>query len=220
MCRALFVALLIPSAAACGAFKSVPPPPQEIIVRVNGDPGQPLKDAALLYAGQKVSATGEDGVGKLKLTGKDGESFDITVSCPEGYQSPPKPIAVILRRLADPTKVPEYEVSCPPTARTVVVAVRADGGANLPVMYLGRELSRTDSAGSTHVLLKLKPDETFNLVLGTGDKGNDRLRPQNPSASFTVKDHDDMFTFDQKFEQEKKKAVVVGKRRGPIKIGP
>jgi hypothetical protein len=220
MRKSLLAALLIPS-AACNAFKPVPPPPQEIIVHVSGDPGQPLKDAAFLYTGRQVATTGADGIGKLKLTGKDGEAFEIAVSCPEGFQSPSKPISVILRRLADPTKVPEYEVTCPPTARTVVVAVRADGGANLPVMYLGREISRTDSSGSAHVLLKLKPDETFDLILSTTDKGNERLRPQNPFASFVVKDRDDVFTFDQKFEQEKKKVVVgPARRRGPIRIGP
>jgi len=218
MRRSLLVALFFPSAAACDALKPVIPPPQEIIVHVSGDPGRPLKDAALLYNGQKVAATGDDGVGKLKLTGKNGEAFDITVSCPEGFQSPSKPISVILRRLADPSKVPEYEVACPPTARTVVVAVRADGGVNLPVMYLGREIGRTDGSGSAHVLLKLKPDETFDLILGTNEKGNDRLRPQNPFASFVVKDHDDVFVFDQKFEQEKKKVVSSGKRKGPIRI--
>jgi hypothetical protein len=218
MRRSLLVVLLVPSAAACNAFKPVPPPAQEIIVHVSGDPGRPLKDAALLYSGQKVATTGEDGIGKLKLTGKDGEGFDISVSCPEGFQSPAKPISVILRRLADPAKIPEYEVSCPPTARTVVVAVRADRGPNLPVMYLGREIGRTDSSGSAHVLLKLKPDDTFDLILGTNEKGNDRLRPQNPFATFVVKDRDEVFTFDQKFEQEKKKAVGVTKRRGPERI--
>jgi hypothetical protein len=220
MRRSLLAGLLIPSTVACDAFKPLAPPPQEIIVHVSGDPGRPLKDAALLYNGQKVAATGDDGIGKLKLTGKDGEGFDITVTCPEGFQSPSKPISVILRRLADPSKVPEYEVACPPTARTVVVAVRAEGGVNLPVMYLGREVGRTDGSGSAHVLLKLKPDEPFDLVLGTTEKGNERLRPQNPFASFVVKDHDDVFVFDQKFEQEKKKVVGVGRRKGPVKIGP
>jgi hypothetical protein len=220
MRRSLLAALLIP-ASACDALKPVPPPPQEIIVHVSGDPGQPLKDAALLFNGQPKATTGADGIGRLKLTGKDGEAFEIGVSCPEGFQSPSKPISVILRRLADPSKIPEYEVTCPPTARTVVVAVRADGGANLPVMYLGREIGRTDSSGSAHILLKFKPDETFDLILGTTEKGNERLRPQNPFASFVVKDRDDVFTFDQKFEQEKKKVVVAPvRRRGPVKIGP
>ena len=54
------------------------------------------------------------------------------------------------------------------------------------MLFLGREVARTDASGAAHVLLKLKSDEAFDLVLGT--EGNDRLRPQNPSASFVVKD--------------------------------
>lgn len=202
-------------AAGCSALEPVAPPPQEVIVRVSGDPGQPIKGAALLHNGEKVSQSGDDGVARLKLTGKDGESFDIAVSCPDGFQSPQKPIQVVLKRLADDKK-PEYDVSCPPTIRSVVVAVRADGGANLPVLYLGREVARTDGAGAAHVLLKLKPDEPFDLVLGTQD--NASLRPQNPFASFVVKERDEVFVFDQRFELEKKK-VSKGGRRGPVKIG-
>lgn len=213
--RAFAPALLV-GLAACSAFETVVPPPQEILVRVSGDPGQPLKGAAVLFNGQEVSKSGDDGLAKLKLTGKDGESFDVTVTCPEGFLSPTKPFQVRLVRLADPTKRPEYDVTCPPTTRTVVVAVRADNGPNVPVLYLGREVARTDGAGAAHVLLKLKADEGFNLVLGTD--GNDRLRPQNPLASFLVRDHDDVFTFDQKFELEKK-AGGRGGRRGPVRIG-
>jgi hypothetical protein len=202
--------------SACSALSPVPPPPQEIVIRVAGDPGQSIAGAQIKYNGKKVSESGADGLAPLKLNGKDGESYDLMVSCPEGFLSPTKPVHVVLRRLADPTKKPEYDVSCPPTTRTVVVAVRADNGANLPVTYLGREVARTDAAGAAHVMFKLKPDESFALVLDT--EGNDRLRPQNPTASFIVRDRDDVFTFDQKFELEKKK--VRGGRRGPVRIGP
>jgi hypothetical protein len=212
---AAVAAVLVLPGGGCSALEPVPPPPLEVVVRVGGDPGQAIKGAALLFNGQKVSTSGDDGVARLKLTGKDGEAFDVTVSCPEGFQSPAKPLQVVLKRLADDKK-PEYDVVCLPTSRTVVVAVRADGGANLPVLYLGREVARTDAAGAAHVLLKLKPDEPFDLVLGTQD--NDRLRPQNPFASFVLKERDEVFVFDQRFELEKKK-VVRGGRRGPVKIG-
>jgi len=211
------LALALPLAlAACSALEPVAPPPQEIVVRVTGDPGQPLKGATVQFSGKKVAESGADGAAQLKLNGKDGDVYDLTVTCPEGFLSPSKPLAVMLRRLADPTKKPEYDVSCPPTTRTVVVAVRADNGPNLPVLYLGREVARTDGAGAAHVMFKLKADEAFNLVLGT--EGNDRLRPQNPTASFIVRDRDDVYTFDQKFDLEKK--VVRGGRRGPVRIGP
>lgn len=201
---------------ACAALEPVPPPPQEIILRINGDPGQPIPGATVQYNGKKVSESGADGAAPLKLNGKDGEIYDLMVACPEGFLSPTKPLSVTLRRLADPTKKPEYDVACPPTTRTVVVAVRADNGPNLPVMYLGREVARTDGAGAAHVMFKLKADESFNLVLGT--ESNDRLRPQNPTASFVVHDRDEVFTFDQKFDLEKR--IFRGVRRGPQKIGP
>jgi hypothetical protein len=201
--------------AACQALEPVQPPPQEIIVRVTGDPGQPLAGATLQYGGKEVSKSGKDGIATLKLKGKDGDLYEFLVTCPDGFLTPQKPLQVLLKRLADTSKKPEFDVACPPTTRTVVVAVRAENGPNLPVLYLGREVTKTDSAGTAHLLFKMKADESFNLVLGTAD--NERLRPQNPSASFVVRDKDDVYTFDQKFEVEKK--VVKGGRRGPTKIG-
>lgn len=58
--------------AGCSALAPLPPPPLEVLVRIDGDPGQPIKGAALLFNGQKVSQRGEGGVAHLTLTGKDG----------------------------------------------------------------------------------------------------------------------------------------------------
>ncbi len=217
----MVVALLVPALpalGACNALKSVPPPPQEVVIRIASDPGKPLKDAELFHSGKKVAVSDEEGVAKLSLTGKDGESFDLFVKCPEGFQSPAKPIQVLLRRLADPTKKPEYSATCPPMVRTVIVAVRAENGADLPIMHLGREVARTDASGAAHVVLKVKPEESFDLVINTSGEGKERLRPQSPAESFTVKDHDEVFVFDEKFDLER---VRKGgpRRRGPIKIG-
>lgn len=198
----------------CKSIEAPPPPPQVISVRVTSDPGRPVIDAALLFDGKKVAMTGADGVGVIKLVGKDGETFRVSVSCPEGFESPAQPVQVMLKRLTDTTKTPEYAVSCPPKTRSVVVAVRAEGGANLPVMYLGREVARTDGSGSAHVMLKLEPGEQFALTLATGD---DKLvRPQSPVASFAVGNRDDVVLFDQKFERPK--APVY--RPGPRQVGP
>jgi hypothetical protein len=210
------------TAAGCKALEPPPPPPQVINVRVESDPGRPLAGVNLLHNGQKVATTGADGVGKLKLNGRDGESFDIAVSCPQGYASPDRPVQVILRRLADPAKSPEYFASCPPSTRTVVVAVRADNGPSVPVTYLGREVARTDHSGAAHVMLKLQPGEQFELTLDTTDKAHEGLRPQNPVESFVVGPRDDVFTFDQKFDREGKRQPVSNGRpaapKGPVKI--
>jgi hypothetical protein len=183
--------------------------------KVSGDKDKPLEGALVLHNGNKVGQTKSDGVARLRLQGAEGETFSFLVQCPAGYQSPLKPVVVTLRRLADNSKTPEYALSCPPTSRSVVVSVRADNGPNLPIVYLGREVGRTDESGAAHLLLQLRPNEQFELSLNTGGKDAEMLRPQNPVAAFQVKGQDDVFSFDQKFAIEKKK-IVAGKGR----VGP
>ncbi len=94
-------------------------------------------------------------------------------------------------------------VDCPPTTRNVVVAVRAENGPELPVLYLGEKVAQTDDSGAAHVLLKLPPNQPFKLTLDTSGDDHSRLRPQNPTATFDVKNQDDMFVFNQKFKLER-----------------
>jgi len=212
-------AVTLVAATGCQMFDPPVPPPQQIHIRVEADPGVPVQGAELFFSGEKVSTTNESGQGKIRLTGRDGETFDVVVKCPQGFASPTKPVTVVLKRLADPKKHPEYFVTCPPTTRMVVVAVRAEGGPNLPVMHLGREVARTDASGAAHVLLRLRPDEQFDLQIRTDEPGNERLRPKSPQEAFFMKAKDDVLTFDQKFTLEKlppRKAAPA--RQGPQRI--
>lgn len=214
----LFAAL---ACAGCGADASKQKPPLEVLVKVDGDPGQKLEGATLHYNGKVIATTGKDGAALLTLNGNEGDTYDVSIKCPTGYQSPQKPITIPLHRLADPTQKPEYEVSCPPTTRTVVVAVRAENGPNLPIMYLGRVVGRTDAAGAATVLLEgIDADTQFDLTLDTTEKGNEQLRPQNPSSSFTLKNADEIFTFDVKFVVEAKAKVYkwAPKKQGPVML--
>ncbi|XYH94732.1 hypothetical protein ACMHYB_43970 [Sorangium sp. So ce1128] len=212
--------LLLAPIAACDAFETVPPPPpQEVIVRAVDDLGSPLQNVRFLHLGASSGTTDGDGVYKLSFDGKDGESFEVFVKCPEGFQSPTAPLQVLLRRLASPSRTPEYLVTCRPSLRTVVVAIRADGAPSLPVMHLGREVARTDTSGAGHVVLRVKPDEVFTLVLDTSEKGNERLRPQNPGETFTVKGTDEVFLFEEKFHQEKV-VTRIKARSAPVRIEP
>jgi hypothetical protein len=202
---------------SCSSFEPPPPAPYEVVVKVESDPGRALPGADVLLENTRVASTGTDGTATLKLKGNEGETMLFQVKCPEGYQSPSKPISITLRRIASPSKRPEYGASCPPATRTVVVAVRADNGPNLPVMYLGREVGKTDESGAAHVLLTLKPDDTFQLMLKTDVEGGERLRPQNPMATFVLKGQDDVLTFDQAFVVERKKVRPSGPR-GPTPL--
>ena len=187
----------------------------EAVVRVS-EGGKPVKGARILNHGTVVGTTVDDGSAAMRFVGAEGELYDLAVECPEGLRSPQKPVRITLRRLEGPAARPEYAVQCTRALQTVVVAVRAENGANLPVYHLGKEVARTDASGAAHVALRLPPEDTFELKLGT-DTAADGLRPQNPTASFVVKARDDVLLFDQRFTVDKKK-VKAGPRKGPTKL--
>jgi len=204
----------------CSESSAPQKPPLDVLVKVTSDPGRAVEGAEVLFNGKPIAKTDAQGTAKLQLQGKDGDSYEVMIRCPAGHQSPTKGLVIPLHRLADPSKAPEYEVACTPTKRSIVVVVRAENGANLPVLYLGRAIGRTDASGATTVLLKdIDADAQFDLTLDTTEKGNEGMRPQNPSASFTVKHADDVFAFDVKFTVEQKAKIIWGpKKEGPIKL--
>jgi hypothetical protein len=102
--------------------------------------------------------------------------------------------------------------------RSVVVGITADKGPNLPVLYLGSEVARTDASGAAHVLLRVPPGEQFTLILQTTGKGAERLRPRNPVATFTVGDRDEVFAYDPHLTVERKR-MIVAPGPHPIEVG-
>jgi hypothetical protein len=205
--RALLVVAAAAAAVGCSA-KASPAPPLVVTLLVVSDPGVPLAGAKVLYGGKLVGATEVDGAAKLALAGSEGQSFDLLVQCPEGYKSPAAPVTVTLRHLAEENKSPSYRAACPPTVRTVVVGITADKGPNLPVLYLGSEVARTDVTGAAHVLLRIAPGESFSLTLSTAGKGAEALRPKDPVATFAVGDQDEVFVFNPHFTVERRVRLV------------
>jgi hypothetical protein len=213
------VALVATAALLAGCGEPEPPAPFKIELKVTSDPGKPLPGAEIVHSGEAVANTGPAGIALLTLRGAEGESYDLFVRCPAEYQSPAKPITVFLRRIGEATKHARYEAACPPALRTVVVAVRAENGPNLPVLYLGQPVARTDPSGAATVLLRLKPGEQFDLTLATADKDAELLRPQNPSWTFLVKPHDDVMLFDQRFTVDRRPPKVgVSRDTRPVRL--
>jgi hypothetical protein len=167
------------------------------VVRVESDPGHPLPGAIIAKGGKDGPSTGPDGRVSLKIPGQEGESVDLTVKCPTDYVSSNKLLTVSLRR---GSKLPEYDWSCPPAIRHLVVALRADNGPNLPVTYFGKTIGRTDANGAFTYLFALRPGDGVELLIDTNEKGNERIHPTNPSFSATVKPYDDIVTFEQRFK--------------------
>jgi hypothetical protein len=200
-------------AAGCNGaslYAPGPPPPEEITVRVFGDPDEPVADAEIGSGQGMLGRTDATGAARFKLEGADGTRFDLAVTCPVDHGGLSRPFKVVLRR---GSRAPEYTTTCKRTVRTAVVAVHAPGGSGLPIMHLGRELARIDEVGMALVHLDLKVGETFTLTLDTSDPKYRFLRPQNPEVSFSVLDSDELYTFDPKLHEERaivKKAAVVG----------
>jgi hypothetical protein len=122
-----------------------PPPPFKVAFAVEGDPGHPIAGALVLRNEKTVATTGPDGRAELTLNGADGETIGASIKCPDGHTSPSHPVSVRLARTAD-GKAPVFKIACPPTQRHVVVAVKAENGPNLPVLYLGRVITHTDAS--------------------------------------------------------------------------
>jgi hypothetical protein len=208
------VCLVCPLLTACA--RPPPPPPLVVHLSVQSDPGRPLEGAQVYLNGKAIAASGPTGIAALTLSGSEGTRLEFTVQCPEGYKSPTSPLAVVVRRLGGVT--PEYKASCLPLTRTAVVAVAADKGPNLPVVYLGREVARTDASGAADVLLQVTPGEQFTVMLSTQDKLALGLRPQNPTRTFTAKDQDDVFLFAEQFTPPKAAVVHVQGPTGPTRL--
>ena len=183
-------------------------------IRISGDPGRPVAGAGLTFKSKRVATSDSTGLAQLSAHGQEGETVDFGVACPEGYRSPTNPVSLRLTRLREGSPIPEYQVTCAPALRNVVVAVRAENGADLPVKYLGREVARTDAAGAAHFLLRVEPGAQLEVMLDTHDKR--ALRPQDPVTHFLTRSEDDVFVLDQPF------VVTRDARHGPVtsKRGP
>lgn len=206
--RAALIALTALAAGGCAGMSLDPPPPPpfKVAISVEGDPGRPVSGAIVSRSDKTVATTGLDGRAELTLNGADGETIDASIKCPDGHTSPTKPISIRLARTRD-GRAPVFKVSCPPTQRHVVVAVKAENGANLPVVYLGKVITHTDASGAAHFALEAAPGEQFQVTLDTTGREGEKLKPPSPSRPFTVGGNDDIFVFDQKFDVEKKKVV-------------
>jgi hypothetical protein len=185
------------SLSSCGLLKPAPTAPFELVVHVESDPGRSLQGVVVSKRGDDAQSTTDgDGNVTLHLSGKEGQSVDLTVKCPTDYVTSPKPLTVMLRRAS---KTPQYDWSCPPAIRHLVVALRTDNGPRLPVSYLGETIGRTSATGTFTHVFALQPGTSVELEL---DTEHTKLHPANPKFSATVGAIDDVVTFEQTFNAD------------------
>lgn len=209
--------------AACATASSGAGGPQrfEVDVRVESDPGKPLESVGILQGPAELGRSAADGTVRVALQGRNGDVVSLHVACPENYASPDKPLSVTLRPLVG-ASTPQYRAQCEPLLRTLVVAVRAKGGADVPIKHMGREIARTDADGTAHALLKVPPTEQVTLVLDTTAQPHERLRPKSPEFTLVMPARDEVAVFEQTFSEAAPPVVRAKPRQpkvnGPIKI--
>jgi hypothetical protein len=187
--------------------------PYAVSVRVEADAGLPLEGVVISRDGSQLARTGAKGEAQLQLLGEEGAVIALEVRCPKDHAPATAEVQVPLRRLQDGAK-PSYRVACRPTLRNAVIVVRAVNGAGLPVIYLGKEVARTNDDGVTHLQLKLMPGERFELTLNTEGAGVARLIPQHATEVFVMPDRDEVMLFSPRFELKKPRRV------GPRRVIP
>jgi hypothetical protein len=187
----------------------------EFIVRVSSEPGRTLAGVRASLKNQELGVSDATGAVAIKVRGHEGDVLPIEVSCPTGHRAPP-PVLVPLRRVGHDVR-PEFAAVCTPLTRSIVVAVRAERGPNLPLLYLGRELARTDSSGAAHLLLDIASEDVVELVLDTAEQP--QLRPKNPVLRIQPGPGDEITALSQNFTvQPRERVRKVTTQRGPTRI--
>ncbi|MDB4936249.1 MAG: hypothetical protein JWP87_3221 [Labilithrix sp.] len=211
--------LAMASLVSVAACKPPPPPaPVTVFVRVLDETKEPVSNAEIASQSQVISKTGGDGRAEITVSGREGATYLVDVRCPTGYRSPEAPLAI--RRLDNGTATaPEYVTRCNRLRHKLVVNVKVTGaGGSLPVLYLGKPLTRTDADGKARVVLDGDALERIDLQLDTSDPAFARLHPQSPTGSFEIPNLDGETTFEVKFTQDKKAPKKVVKKSGPKQL--
>lgn len=188
----------------------------QFVVKVDAEPGHGLAGAQVLVHGETLGETDDAGSVSLRVRGHEGDVIAVELRCPAGHRAPSDPLFVPLRRLVDSSVVPTFAARCTPVTRTLIVAVRAEGGANVPIRYLGRELARTDAFGAAHLMLGVPTDEVVELTLNTEEQAD--LRPISPTLRVQATRGEQLVAVSQTFTQRRPDKAVRLKRNGPVRI--
>lgn len=177
-------------------------PPSTVFIRVVDEAKQPVPAAEIAAGASVISRTDTAGRAEVTVRGREGEMYPVEVRCPSGYRNP-LGSAVAIRKFDPSLPSPEYVSTCARMRHVVDVEIHAEGGPNLPVVHLGREIARTDATGRTKVQIEGDVHERLELTLSTSAPEHAKLHPQNPFATFEIEEHDVVKPFEVKLTKDK-----------------
>lgn len=195
---ALSAALSLLTAGCSAVFGEPPTYSFSLTIRVASDDGTPISGAEISTQADRPATTDPSGRVRFQVSGREGDRRTFLVRCPKEYQSPAQALVISLHRNAEGAEDAVYGTTCVPLKRTVVVAVRTDGEAGLPIYYLDEQVARTDESGAAHFVVLAAPGEPFRVVIDTPES-DPELRPIDPTVELSVGPSDDILLVEQKF---------------------
>ena len=220
------LALLTLGLSACGAKHSEPVSPKySVEFHMTNDDGQSLAGVEIDVGKNRVGTSDAEGMVKTDLSGAEGQTLPVAVSCPEGFTNPekltPLRLAHTRRVTLDGYQPLHVEATCRRNVRDIVVVVRARGGADLPLQVDGKSAGVTDADGIAHVLVRADRN-TASLKVALDTSAHQELKPKNPSRTFELAGNDAILVFDQTFVSSPKPVFHVGpgrpKRHIPYRV--
>jgi hypothetical protein len=174
----------------------------QITAFATSDEDRPLANVRVVTPEQELGVTGMDGSATIQIRAREGDRLLLGAVCPRDHRLLTPPRELVLRRvrsLAGDGAV-RVQLRCAPLTRTAVIAVRAQGQRDLPVLVDGDPVTRLNESGVAHLVLSGITEQRFEVSLDTSS--NEALQPQNPVRIVTISDRDDLVVYDQPFAVE------------------
>ena len=196
----------------------VSPAPTALEIRVESDPGVPLRDVAVEVDGRPVGRTDGRGSVKTTLVVSPGSTIRVEPGCPDRHESSATTRVLHLRDYQAGGSSPPIEVRvfCRPSVRTAAFVVRARNGPGLPVLLDEKPVATTDDAGVAHFSATGPPGTEYVVRLDASRRPE--LLPRRATYPFTLHDRHSLFVIDQSFKVRKRTKSAPGSRRPIIKI--
>lgn len=209
------VVLLCACSETRGHDPSKTKPSYEVMITAHRDETEAMGGVEVFQDARSLGTTDGSGALRAVLSGTAGETAALIVKCPSDFTSPEEPIYVRLWPLAPGSVSPRFDAECKPLVHSLVLGLRAEHGAGLPVVRLGKTVAMTDPYGVTHFSIEARTSEQITITLDTTQ--NRELRPQNPTLTFVAADRDELVLLDQRFTV-KRSVIRTPKREIPRRL--
>jgi len=156
------------------------------------DNHKPIPNALISRGPNQRAMTDANGLAYVRLQGFEGDLATISIACPPGFRSP-KNITVPLKEVREEDG--PLVVRCEVALQRVTIEITSE--PNLPVLYMGRRIARTNASGVTSFPVEAAAGSHFAVTLDTTDRPD--LTPVNPSREFVAGNTDETFVWTQSF---------------------